>query len=749
MEYNLILTWWILLFLLSLISLPITSFLFWRLSDKGASSSLIFSLTVLFFSVYWLGHFSFDFFTIFAGVIILLSLSIFTFFIKRPKLPLKRFVESFIVFSIAFLLIVAIRSADPSIYPIGGEKFLDFGLLQSILRSTILPPEDIWFAGEAVRYYYGGHLISAILSILSGIPAKFAYNLALATFFGALVSGVYGLSGSISTFYGHSHRFAGALVAIIVGISSNFVVAFSILLWILPAGLASTIARYIGDVTDLKPLYLIHPDTFFYWTSSRVIRGTINEFPFFAWLNGDLHAHMMSTPFMILVLFIAFAYYLAPPDSLRERRLLILLIIPFISGLLIVVNTWSYPTVFGVLFLTLLFSPSEPLSLISVNLSSKLNFKNFQREMIRIFTSLFISAVVVLFGSVTVLPFLTQSASLRTIALFPPRSGLIELLLVYVFFILVFSIYMYSILPLELSQSNRRILSLCSLLFLAGLLFGAPAISLLLPLCIVSWLLLEHFSSKVGFELILFLAGAILILLTEFLFIQEQAGPGRMNTVFKIYMQVWLFFSIGASIALIRLFDGSILKRNFTRRKNYNFILSIFLSLLFISTTFYAGFSIGEHFSTESDFTLDATLDARINHPLEWEAITFLNTKPGSPNIVTAPGCWCNPVETTRPYSWVNAPSSFTGIPTLAGWSHEVGYRGEEPYSKRVNHINEIYTGSSETRIELLEFYDVKYIYMGKNERDLYGVSNFQESYLKPVFENKNVIVYEYVPPSE
>ena len=106
-------------------------------------------------------------------------------------------------------------------------------------------------------------------------------------------------------------------------------------------------------------------------------------------------------------------------------------------------------------------------------------------------------------------------------------------------------------------------------------------------------------------------------------------------------------------------------------------------------------------------------------------------------------------METTRPYSWVNAPSSLTGIPTLAGWSHEVGYRGEEPYSKRVNHINEIYTGSSETRIELLEFYDVKYIYMGKNERDLYGVSNFQESYLKPVFENKNVIVYEYVPPSE
>ncbi len=745
MEFTLIFTWWILLLILSLIGLPITSSLFWRLSDKGASAALTFSLTTLFFSIYWMGHFSFNLSTVLLGLATLILLSIGVLFLKKPELPLKRFSESFAVFTMAFMLIVVIRSADPSIYPIGGEKFLDFGLLQSILRSSILPPEDLWFAGETVRYYYGGHLISAILSMLSGIPAKFAYNLALASFFGALVSGAYGLSGSLSTFYGHSHRFAGSLGAIIVGISSNFVVTFSIFLWALPLGLANSIARFVGNVTDLKPLYLLHPDSFFYWTSSRVIRGTINEFPFFAWLNGDLHAHMMSTPFMILILFTMFAYYLSPEHSIRERRLLILVVLPFLSGLLAVVNTWSYPTAFGLLFLTLVFSPTDPLSIISSSLNSKVNLQSFRREIFRIITSIFLSLFVILLGSLTVMPFFVQSASLRTIAFFPPRSGLIEFLLVYLFFILIFSIYMYSVLSTELSQSHSRILLLCILLFLAGLLFGAPAVAILLPLCIVSWLLLEHFSSKVGFELVLFLAGAVLILLTEFLFIQEQAGPGRMNTVFKIYMQVWVFFSIGASIALTRLFSDQFLKSRSLSKKSYKLLTTLFLSLLVISTTFYAGFSIGEHFSDEPKFTLDATLDATINHPYEWDAITFIGDQPGSPTIVTAPGCWCNSVETTLPYRWVNAPSSFTGVPTIAGWSHEVGYRGEEPYLQRVTHVNQIYTGSSELRKELLLFYDVKYVYVGKNERSLYRVSHFNDPYLKLVFENEEVVVYEHI----
>jgi uncharacterized membrane protein len=42
--------------------------------------------------------------------------------------------------------------------------------------------------------------------------------------------------------------------------------------------------------------------SFSYWTSSRVIPDTINEFPFFSFLQGDVHAHMISITFQLLVI---------------------------------------------------------------------------------------------------------------------------------------------------------------------------------------------------------------------------------------------------------------------------------------------------------------------------------------------------------------------------------------------------------------------------------------------------------------
>ncbi len=743
MEYGIIFTWWILMLVLSILGLPIVTFILSRLPDKGVSVSLPFSLSILFFVVYWAGHLSFGLSTAILGISVLSLISLIIFITKKPKIPYHSFIEVFSVFTIAFIFIVFIRSIDPSIYSIGGEKFLDFGLLQSILRTSILPPEDMWFAGEQVRYYYGGHLITATLSLLSGISAKFAYNLALASFFGALVSSVYGLSGSISILHGQSQRLAGFLGALIVGISSNFVVPFSIFLWILPFNISNKLSTFVSGVTDISSSYILSPNSFFYWTSSRVIRGTINEFPFFAWLNGDLHAHMMSTPFMVLILSVLLAYSLSPSKNILERRLLILGVLPFLSGMIAVINTWSYPTVFGITFLTLLLSKENPLSLIPFSNSFQTKLTPFKKELFIVLISLIVSSIVLLVGSITVAPFFAHSASLHTISFLPTRSGLTEFLLVYLFFISIFAIYLFTIASME-SKNSSRIMLISLLIFIAGILFNFPVISILLPLCLMSYILLKYFSSKVNFELILFLAGSFLIILTEILFIQEQAGPGRMNTVFKIYMQVWIFFSIGVSISIVRLTNGDLLKNISEKTRLPKKAIILIVSLLILSTTVYSGFSISEQVSINSQSTLDATTYAQVTHPAEWESILFLQTLSGSPNMVTVPGCWCNHVKTTRPYSWINAPSSFTGIPTVAGWSHEVGYRGGDVYSKRVDDVYQIYTGSSETRKNLLLYYDVKYVYLGPNEKSLYGVSILDDAYLKIIFQNEEIIIYEF-----
>ena len=42
--------------------------------------------------------------------------------------------------------------------------------------------------------------------------------------------------------------------------------------------------------------------TDWYWPSTRVIPGTINEFPYFTFLYADLHAHMIALPFTLLAL---------------------------------------------------------------------------------------------------------------------------------------------------------------------------------------------------------------------------------------------------------------------------------------------------------------------------------------------------------------------------------------------------------------------------------------------------------------
>src|SRR3989344_8121337 len=60
---------------------------------------------------------------------------------------------------------------------------MDFGFVNSIIRSTYMPPVDMWFPPEAINYYYFGHFITAILTKISFLPSYITYNLMIATIF--------------------------------------------------------------------------------------------------------------------------------------------------------------------------------------------------------------------------------------------------------------------------------------------------------------------------------------------------------------------------------------------------------------------------------------------------------------------------------------------------------------------------------------------------------------------------------------
>jgi len=78
--------------------------------------------------------------------------------------------------------------------------------------------------------------------------------------------------------------------------------------------------------------------SFNYWPSSRVIPDTINEFPFFSFLQGDLHAHMISITFQLLVILLLL-------DIMKSNTLGwdSILIMGLSIGFLYPLNSWDYP----------------------------------------------------------------------------------------------------------------------------------------------------------------------------------------------------------------------------------------------------------------------------------------------------------------------------------------------------------------------------------------------------------------------
>ena len=774
MEYGLVVGWLAAYLLLGLLGAPLAARLFCRFPDRGVALSLPLALAVVGIVTYWVGHLSLSV-GIGAGLISLVALSALslrgTAFRRRD---VRRAAGPIVVFVLAFSFMIAVRALDPAVHPGGGEKFLDFGLLKSLLRTSHLPPEDFWFAGEPVQYYYGGHLLSAILATLTFTEARYAYNLALAGFFGMLVTAAYGLAGAIAAERGRSVPIAGVTAAFFVGFASNLETPARALLWALPDGVARTLAGALGVKIDGLAA---SPTAFSYWDASRVIPGTVNEFPLFAWLNGDLHAHMLSTPFLLLTAACWFAYYRTPTDALHRRRALVFGVVPPIAGLLAVINTWSFPTVAGLGWLALTFADADPKTLFPLRLTSRLpsgGTSTLRDELGRVVSALSVAALVLVLGVAWSLPFWFGSASGRAIGVLPERSAFGPLVLVYGAFLVVFVPYLLTR-ARSLDGRTQRIV-LATMVGLAALawLVDAAALVVFGPLLLVGWLVLtarrdsrsgpdsrsgtdvrgqqtaesdggertsglrttpsERSESDgrafddsyptVGFETLLLVAGVGLALLVEFVYVVEEAGPGRFNTVFKTYAQVWVLFSTAVGAVAAWLADAR------PTDTGWHAAGHVLLVVLVFSTSIYGALALTDHATSESSLTTvdEPTLDARAfvssTYPEEAAAIEWLDSRSGQPTIASLPGCWCNE-EDRQPYRWVNAPSSLTGIPTVVGWGHEVGYRGEAAYMARVADVETIYEGDTTEQARLLDSYDVRYVYVGPNERAAYDVADF------------------------
>ncbi len=329
-----ILVWWLLISLFGLAAAPLTWRLFKHLPDRGYAFSKPVGLLWVGLISWLLGFVYFSVLTILFSLALLIGVSFWIW--KTHETEIRTYVEQNLghilvneaFFLLLFMLFVFFRMFNPDI--IGTEKFMDMAFMNSLSRATSFPPFDPWLSGSAfsISYYYFGYLFMAIMVKLSAVPPAVGFNLALGLLFALAGLAVFGL------LYNLTRRLGVAV--------GGWAVIF-----------------LLGNLDGVRQVWVNKTlDNFNWWTPSRVIADTINEFPFFSFLLGDMHPHMLAIPFNMLALALAFNH-LKSEDldiSLKHKsRRLNYVIWGIVIGALGFMNSWDVPTLFFTAMLAFFF----------------------------------------------------------------------------------------------------------------------------------------------------------------------------------------------------------------------------------------------------------------------------------------------------------------------------------------------------------------------------------------------------------
>jgi YYY domain-containing protein len=750
MEYGLVALWWLTYVGLALFGLPVAARLFASLPGRGAGLSFSLSLAVMTLVAFWVGFLALGWVALFAGLVALAGCAVLA---ARSGIAIDRraTLEAVAVFTLVYLFVVALRSVDPGITP-AGEKFLDFGMVASLYRAASLPLEDFWFAGESVVYYYGGHFVVALLARLTDTVSWTAFNLGMAGFYGALAAGAYELAGAIAVGQrdadadGHARSIAGATAVFFTMFASNLSTAIRLFVRRLPAAIrdeaAGTFAAAHAQLSVSQVLRPI-PEEYQYKITGRIIPGTYNPFPLFGAIRGDIRPYFTSTPFLLCAVGLCYAYYRTPPEATRRRRALVFGAVPMIGGFMSLVNTWSLAIVIGLVWLTLTFASPSLRSLVPARLATGIErivgrpaTDTPRGALARTAGGAGLAGVVGVLAVVIALPFFlgpVQAAPSTSLVVLDTaaRSSVGALLLVHGAFLAVF----FTLLLARIRRWSSPIAVAGALAFVAVVVVApnslAPLALFVIPLA-VGWYLLA--TDRIGFVGVLVVAGFGLVVFPELAYLAEGGGS-RFNTVVKTYMPTWILWASATGVVLPRLVRGRG-SWAWTRRQQ---VASVFAACLVLSAAAFGAVAVQRHFTDPNveEPTLDGMAAAERNIPGQVAAIRWLDNRSGRPTIVSAPG--------RDVYRWSASPAaSLTGVPTVAGVSHEAQYRGRETYLNRVYEVNTIYLGPPERRIALLDEYDVEYIYVGPVERERYGdIRLFAElPGVSVAFEEDSVTIY-------
>ena len=793
------LSWYILLTLLGLLTFPLGFYLFSALADRSYTIARVFGLLIWGYVFWLLASFRIaqnDIGGLLLGLLILGGLSAWAFINCRSEIVewyrnnRRLVITTESLFLLAFAFMAFVRAANPEI--VGTEKPMELMFINGIMNSPTFPPRDLWLSGYSISYYYFGYVMASMLALFTGVPATMAFNLMLSLIFGLSAVGAYGILYNLLANYqlritdnsqpiskqSLPSPFPPLLAPLFLLIVSNVEGFLEVLhtrgfLW----RDGSNFWTWL-DIPELRnaPIQTAAwiPDRFWWWwRASRVIqdyelngtfREVIDEFPFFSYLLGDLHPHVLAMPFNLLAVAVALNIFFGGWRSrtnlffgeLRINKIGFFTIALVLGGLAFL-NTWDILIAGALIVFSYALAQVREFGWGWGRLEDVLllGFPAVVTAYL-MYLPFYIGFDSQLGGVIPNFMFVTRGAHLWVMwgTLFIPlfafliylwRNGMpadwrrslftalgIVLLLLLVMFVVGFiglRLRPEFVEPILQSQGRdlsafisdsmaRRLTHIGSLLTLLALFIPALAF------------LLKPQRNSSSFVLLMIALGVLLIIGPEFLYLRDNFGY-RINTIFKFYYQAWIVLSLAAAYGIAVLF------RNLRGAPNAAF--SVVVVVVLIVGLTYPALSIvnkTNNFKPPFGYTLDDFDRVQSENPHDPAAITWLRSARGGVVAEAVGGAYSN-------YARI---SIYTGLPTVLGWgNHEGQWRDQALQGTRADDIAALYTTNDWAATQdIIDRYNIRYIYIGNLERSTYNVNEEKfNRFLKPAFQQGSVIVYE------
>ena len=731
-EFSSILFWYIFILTVGWFSFPLAYTLFRNFPDRGFAVSKtlgLFLITYLIWLTSSVGLTSYQTRSVFMLFILYTILNIVLCILNLKGILAVLhtrfiiFLSIEVIFLAFFLISVLIRMYNPDIT--GAEKEADFTFLNAILQSDSFPPKDTWFAGGHINYYYFGYAIWATVIKATNIISPVGFNLALATIVALAAVGIFGLVYHFTQKL--SYSLFSSMLLMVFGNLDGFV-------------------QIVQRQGKLLP--------FDWWRSSRIIPDTINEFPYFSFLLGDLHAHFMVIPLSLVLLSLLAQFVESAEKSVSKPYVGILVVfIGLLLGGTSVTNGWDYPSYLilaGFCILSIFWTPQ----------------RDPNASMTRI----------VLFGAGIWLALLLLSRALfwPFYQHFSPQLSINNLRIVSFsqrteipYFLIIYGLFLWGLFPviydrcvswfsLKKNPSRHELLIWGnSLLLTIALWYLCPSERVFLVAAGISliffllWYRKAISSQKLAFPLLLLFMGFAIIAGCEIVYIQDFYGHPleRQNTIFKFYYQAWVLLSIGTPVAILSVRRRQ--RQCFSKSARFAWNIGL-IGLCGVCCLYpvLATYEKTNHFRGSKHGglpyipTLNGISYIAYRHPDEYEALRWIQDHLEKDALILE--------ATGRPYSFFGRVATTTGRSTVLGWgNHESLWRDQswKSIQKRTEDIKMMYeeTDKRKTR-DLLEKYQIGYIYVGTLERETYaaeGLEAFRREF-PVVYENKQVKIYEY-----